>query len=63
MACEIGEKSIVITYGILDIAEYIPTIDLVSNHPEYVMGWTTCSLDTGSSFSLTTTLNFIFYKY
>ena len=29
---------------------------LISNHPEYVMGWTVCSLDTGSSFSLTTTL-------
>ena len=29
---------------------------LISNHPEYVMGWTCCSLDTGSSFSLTTTL-------
>ena len=32
------------------------TTDLISNHPEYIMGWTTCSLDTGSSFSLTTTL-------
>ena len=29
---------------------------LISNHPEYVIGWTVCSLDTGSSFSLTTTL-------
>lgn len=29
---------------------------LISQHPEYLLGWTACSLDTGSSFSLTTTL-------
>lgn len=34
------------------------TLDLpfISNHPEYILGWTCVSLDSGSSFSLTTTL-------
>ena len=29
---------------------------LISNHPEYVITWTNCSLDTGSSFSLSSIL-------
>lgn len=32
------------------------SLDLISNHPEYIMGWTCISLDSGSSFSLTTAL-------
>lgn len=33
-----------------------PTIELISNHPEYLLGWTTVSLDSGSTFSMTSTL-------
>ena len=33
-----------------------PEILLISNHPEYLLGWTSISLDSGSTFSLTTTL-------
>ena len=32
------------------------TIDLISKHPEYLLGWTSVSLDSGSTFSLTSTL-------
>lgn len=31
-------------------------INLISNHPEYLLGWTSVSLDSGSTFSLTSTL-------
>lgn len=34
----------------------ILNIDLISNHPEYLLGWTSVSLDSGSTFSLTSTL-------
>nr|QRV62011.1 capsid protein [ssDNA virus sp.] len=34
----------------------IPTIQLISTHPEYLLGWTAVSLDSGSTFSLTSTL-------
>ena len=30
--------------------------DLVANHPEYILGWTVLSMDSGNSFSLTSTL-------
>lgn len=33
-----------------------PSIDLISKHPEYLMGWTSVSLDSGSTFSMTSTL-------
>nr|QRV62005.1 capsid protein [ssDNA virus sp.] len=33
-----------------------PNIDLISKHPEYLLGWTSVSLDSGSTFSLTSTL-------
>lgn len=32
------------------------SIQLISDHPEYLLGWTSVSLDTGSTFSMTTTL-------
>lgn len=34
----------------------VPTIDLISQHPEYLMGWTSVSLDSGSTFSMSTVL-------
>lgn len=33
-----------------------PSISLISNHPEYLLGWTSVSLDSGSTFSLTSSL-------
>lgn len=30
--------------------------DLLNKHPEYILGWTCLSMDSGNSFSLTTTL-------
>lgn len=32
------------------------TVDFISKHPEYLLGWTAVSLDSGSTFSLTSTL-------
>lgn len=32
------------------------SLSLISDHPEYIMGWTCISLDSGSSFSLTSSL-------
>ena len=34
----------------------VPDINLISNHPEYLLGWSSVSLDSGSTFSMTTTL-------
>ena len=34
----------------------VTNIDLISKHPEYLLGWTSVSLDSGSTFALTTTL-------
>lgn len=31
-------------------------VDLISHHPEYLLGWTAVSLDSGTTFSMTTTL-------
>ena len=33
-----------------------PSLELISDHPEYLLGWTCISLDSGSNFSLTTAL-------
>lgn len=33
-----------------------PTYNLVTQHPEYILGWTCISMDSGNSFSLTTAL-------
>lgn len=30
--------------------------DLIENHPEYLLGWTTISMDSGSTFTLTSSL-------
>ena len=32
------------------------SIDFISKHPEYIIGWTSISLDSGSTFSLTSAL-------
>lgn len=34
----------------------VVNIDLISKHPEYLLGWTAVSLDSGTTFALTSTL-------
>lgn len=59
-----------IRYSLTDIANYASAVlyvmfvpqgneldtALIQNHPEYLLGWTTISMDSGNTFSLSTTL-------
>lgn len=45
-----------ILYAVFVPQGSVLTIDLITNHPEYLLGWTTISMDSASAFSLTSSL-------